>query len=68
MYSFGLPQLVLAGCLLAIVIGTPASRLIMMRFGATGFVPWREFWPIWTADVFGKIVLVAILFWGGFWG
>lgn len=67
MFSLGLPQWVLAGCLLAIVIGTPVSRFAMMKFGATGFVSWREFWPVWLADLFGKGVLVAILFWGGFW-
>jgi len=67
MYSFGAAQWVIAVYLILIIIGAPVARYLMIDSGATGFIPWRAFWGKWTADVFGKIVLVAVLFWGGFW-
>lgn len=68
MYSFKVPQMILAAYLVIVIVGAPILRKIMIKRGATGFVSWRDFWSTWSADVVGKIVLVAILFWGGFWG
>jgi hypothetical protein len=67
MYSLGVPQIILALYLIVIIIGAPVARYLMIDGGAKGFCPWREYWGTWSADLVGKIVLVAILFWGGFW-
>lgn len=68
MHSFGYPQWILASWLTLVVIGAPIIRAIMIRYGATGFVPWRDFWKTWAADIIGKAALVGLLHFGGFWG
>jgi hypothetical protein len=68
MYSFGVAQWVLAVWLGLVVLGTPVLRLVMIRNGAQGFVPWREFWGKWTVDFVLKSILVGLLWVGGFWG
>lgn len=67
MFSFGAPQWILAVYLAAMVIGPPIARYLMIDGGAKGFNSWREYWGKWSADFFGKVALVAILYWGGFW-
>lgn len=67
MYSFDLPQWLVGGYISLVLIGTPVIRVIMINNGATGFVPWREFWGRWSIDAVLKAALVGVLYWGGFW-
>jgi len=67
MFSFGWAQMVLAGYLAIVSCGPPVVRAAMIRQGATGFVPWREFWSKWGAGFAVRLALAAVLYWGGFW-
>lgn len=67
MFSFGAPQMIVAGYLAMVSFGTPVLRMIMIKNGARGFVAWADFWKKWSVDFVIKCALVGVLFWGGFW-
>lgn len=62
------PQWFVAGYVVLVLIGTPVVRAIQIRRGSKGFGPWGEFWGLWSVDFVIKLVLVVVLFFGGFWG
>lgn len=62
-----IPQLLLAGYLAGLTTGVPVVRYVQMKRGGKGFIPWRDFWAKWAGDLFFRLVLVTVLFWGGFW-
>lgn len=66
--SWNWTQWVISGYIALVAIGAPVARTIQIRRGVDGFGPWNDFWGKWSADVGVKIILVVILYFGGFWG
>lgn len=67
MNSSDVARLIVAGYLAAVVVGAPIARYVMIRNGARGFTPWREFWTNWGTDTASKAALAVLLYIGGFW-
>lgn len=61
------PQIIIPAYLLLVSIGTPLTRAVLMRRKVKGFSPWSEFWKTWAFDTVLKIILVCVLYIGGFW-
>ena len=68
MYSLLEPRLILGVYFVVCLITVPLIRVVMIAEGAKGFSPWREFWGKRAVSLLHTIIIVGLLWWGGFWG
>lgn len=62
-----IPQIIIPAYVVLVSVGAPIIRAVQMKRGLPGFSKWSEFWSMWSVDLFVKLALLALLYWGGFW-
>lgn len=64
----GGPQWVLLTCFLIVTFAPPLVRVGLIQNGHVLKKSWPDFWGGWFSDLTGRLFVVCILIWGGFWG